>query len=398
MDKKKPGRFAPFLLIVGCALPILLTLIVPFRGQLSVSDAENRSLAQFPALTLEGFLSGDFQRQLEDALGDQYPFGEDLKAGLISLQDRIYQGESKVLHALFPSAAETYTEIANGYYHFGGDESRIVEKAWPKEKYGPAVAERAAFYAEAEAPVYLYFIRNSRAHDFTLSDAENTAVYQAILDAYQPEAAACFSASDYDEYASLFYAADHHWNHVGADRGYREIIRLLLGESEETLPVKEEVSFLVAFNGSYARQSGRMIGDANFTVYTYDVKKAVTRLNGKNGVYGHQALYEKGRYPTDELRNHYAYYYGGDYGEIIIQTRQTEKQNLLIIADSYSNPINGLIASHFNNTHIIDLRYYERDLGTAFDLNAYIRGNEIDLVLLMGDITFYAGMQDGGAE
>lgn len=396
MDKKKPGRLAPLLLLAGCALPILLMLIVPFRGQLSVSDAENRGLAQFPALTLEGFLSGDFQRQLEDALGDQYPFGEELKGGLVSLQDRIYQGESKLLHALFPSTAETYTEIANGYYHFGGDESRIVEKAWTEEKYGPNVAKRAAFYAETEAPVYLYFIRNSRAQDFTLDDAENAAVYQAILDAYQPEAAACFSASDYDEYVTLFYATDHHWNHVGADRGYREIIRLLLGESEETLPVKEEVSFPVAFNGSYARQSGRMTGDASFTVYTYDVKKAITRLNGKNGTYGHQALYEKGRYPTDELRNHYAYYYGGDYGEIIIKTRQAEKQNLLIIADSYSNPINGLIASHFNNTHIIDLRYYERDLGAAFDLNAYIRSNEIDLVLLMGDITFYAGMQDGG--
>ena len=398
MDKKKPGRFAPFLLLAGCALPILLMLIVPFRGQLAVSDAENRSLAQFPALTLEGFLSGDFQQQLEDALGDQYPFGEELKGGLVSLQDKVYQAESSALKALFPSAAMSYTEIASGYYHFGGDESRIVEKAWPEEKYGPAVTARAAFYAEAEAPVYLYFIRNSRAHDFMQGEEENAAVHQAIVDAYQPEAAACFSAADYDEYASLFYATDHHWNHVGADRGYREIIHLLLGENEATIPVKEEVSFPVAFNGSYARQSGRMTGDSSFTVYTYDVKKAITKLNGKNGTYGHQALYEKGRYPTDELRNHYAYYYGGDYGEIIIQTRKAEKQNLLIMADSYSNPINGLIASHFNNTHILDLRYYERDLGVEFDLNAYICDNDIDLVLLMGDITFFAGMQDGGEQ
>ncbi len=398
MENKQPGRWASFLLLAGCALPILLMLIVPFRGQVSISEAENRSLAQFPALTLESFLSGDFQQQLEDALGDQYPFGETLKGSLISLEDRIYQAESRMLHALFPSAAMSYAEIANGYYHFGGDESRIVEKAWLQEKYAPAVSARAAFYAGAEAPVYLYFIRNSRAHDFMQGDGENDAVYQTIVDAYQPAGAACFAAADYDAYASLFYATDHHWNHVGADRGYREIIRLLLGENEETLPVKAEVSFPVRFNGSYARQSGRMLGEDSFTVYTYDVKKAITRLNGKNGTYGHQALYEKGRYPTDELRNHYAYYYGGDYGEIVIQTRRAEKQNLLMMADSYSNPINGLIAAHFNSTHIIDLRYYERDMGKEFDLNAYIRDNDIDLVLLMGDITFFAGMQDGGEE
>lgn len=396
MEQKKSGRIALRLLLAGCALPVLLMLIVPFRGQLAVSDKENRSLAQFPALTLQGFLTGDFQDQLESALGDQYPFGDAIKSGLVALKDAIYKEESKLLHSLFPAAGMSYAEIANGYYHFAGDEGCIVEMPWAQSRYADAVKEQAESFADVTAPTYLYFIRNSRAHDFTKDEAHNAAVYQAICDAYQPDGAACFSAADYEDYTNLFYASDHHWNHRGADRGYREIIALLLGEGEETIPVKEEISFPVAFNGSYARQSGRMTGEDSFTVYTYDVKKAITRLNGKNGTYGHQALYEKGRFPTDELRNHYAYYYGGDYGEIIIQTRKTEKQNLLILADSYSNPINGLIASHFNNTHILDLRYYERDLGAAFDLNAYIAQNEIDMLLLLGDVTFFAGMQDGG--
>ena len=397
MEQKKPG-LAAVLLLVGCALPILLMLIVPFRGQLAVSDAENRTLAHFPVLTLEGFLTGDFQQQLEDAMGDQYPFGEVIKGRLVSTEDAVYQAESRMLHALFPSAAMSYAEIANGYYHFGGDEGRIVEKPWPEEKYAPAVQKQSALYAKLDAPVYLYFIRNSRAHDFMQDDDANDAFFQAIVEAYQPSGAACFSAADYDEYVTLFYAADHHWNHRGADKGYRDIIRLLLGDAEDTVSVKEEVSFPVPFNGSYARQSGRMVGDSSFTVYTYGLKKIITRLNGKNGTYGHQSLYEKGRYPTDELRNHYAYYYGGDYGEIVLDTRQAEKENLLIVADSYSNPINSLIASHFGCTHILDLRYYERDMGTALDLNAYIQQNGISRVLLLGDITFFAGMQDGGEE
>ena len=394
----KRSRLALVLLLAGCALPILLMLIVPFRGQLSVSEAENRTLAQFPALTLEGFLTGEFQQQLEDALGDQYPFGENIKAGLIGAEDALYQAESKALHALFPAAAMSYAEIANGYYHFGGDESRIVEKSWPEEKYAAALQQQSSLYADLGAPVYLYFVRNSRAHDFMQDAAANDAVYQAIVKAYQPVASACFAAADYDEYATFFYATDHHWNHRGADKGYRDIIRLMLGEDEATVPVQEEVSFPVPFNGSYARQSGRMMGDSAFTVYTYDLKKIITRLNGKNGTYGHQSLYEKGRYPTDELRNHYAYYYGGDYGEIVLDTRQTDKENLLIVADSYSNPINNLIASHFGRTHILDLRYYERDMGKPLDLKAYIQENDISRVLLLGDITFFAGMQDGGEE
>lgn len=391
--KKREGH--RLLLLVGCALPVLLMLVIPFRGQLSVSDAENRSLSQFPRFTLQGFLSGDFQQQLEDALGDQYPFGETIKGEIISLQDQIYAGESRLLKQLFPSSALSYTEIAKGYYHFAGDENRIVEKAWLPEVYEPAIQRQAALYAPVQLPTYVYFIRNSRAHDF-LQPAASNAVFDAICAAYQPEGAACLHVADYEAYSQLFYLSDHHWNHRGADQGYRDVIQMLLGEGETTLPVKEEISFPVPFHGSYARQSGRMVGDDAFTVYTYDMKRLITRLNGKNGTYGHQALYEKGRYPTDELRNHYAYYYGGDYGEIVIQTRQQEKQNLLILADSYSNPINALIASHFNNTHILDLRYYERDMGKPLDLNQYIQENAIDLMLLLGDITFFAGMQDGG--
>ncbi len=396
MEPKKPSRLSHALLLMGCALPILLMLLIPLRGQLSVSDAENRTLAQFPQLTLAGFISTDFQNQLEDALGDQYPFGEALKGGVIAAQDAVYQQESALLRTLFPASALQYTEIANGYYHFGGDESRIVEKPWAESEYADAVVSQAHAFADLGVPVSLYFIRNSRAHDFANPDANDA--YAAVRAAYSYAASACFEAADYDAYASLFYASDHHWNHLGADKGYRDIICLLLGESETTVPVKEELSFPVPFNGSYARQSGRTIGDSQFTVYTYDIKKTITRLNGKNGTYGHQALYEKGRYPDDALRNHYAYYYGGDYGEIIFQTRQADKTNLLILADSYSNPVNALIATHFNNTHILDLRYYERDMGQPLDLKAYIEQNDIHQVLLLGDITFFAGKQDGGTE
>lgn len=121
--------------------------------------------------------------------------------------------------------------------------------AWPEEKYASPIQAQAVRFQNLEVPVYLYFIRNSRSHDFMKDDAQNNAAYQAILDAYQPRQAACFSASDYEEYGTLFYATDHHWNHRGADQGYRDIIRLLLGEEEETLPVKEEIMMIPACIG-----------------------------------------------------------------------------------------------------------------------------------------------------
>ena len=84
----------------------------------------------------------------------------------------------------------------------------------------------------------------------------------------------------------------------------------------------------------------------------------------------------------------YAGFYGSDYGEVIYDFHN-KKDNLLIFSNSYSNPINELIASSFNKTYIIDLRAYELDLGKTFDIDSYIKENKIDKILFLGDYNFY---------
>ena len=152
----------------------------------------------------------------------------------------------------------------------------------------------------------------------------------------------------------------------------------------------------VPFPEYFFRRSscGNATADELFRAYSYPLPKMKTVLNGKNGQYGHRSVYEKDRYPTDELRNHYAYYYGGDYGEILIDNGSSRGRNLLLIADSYSNPINLLLASHFDRTCVIDLRYYEKDTGKPFDISGCISENRITDVLLLGDIAFFADAQE----
>ena len=73
---------------------------------------------------------------------------------------------------------------------------------------------------------------------------------------------------------------------------------------------------------------------------------------------------------------------------------------LLLVASSYSNPINGLLASHFDRTYVIDPRYYAEWAGKEFDLEAYAAEKEITDLLLLGDIDFFlkdlAGEAEGG--
>ena len=73
-------------------------------------------------------------------------------------------------------------------------------------------------------------------------------------------------------------------------------------------------------------------------------------------------------------------------------------RNLLLIADSYSNPINLLLASHYDQTYIIDLRYYEKDTGIPFDVNRYIADHDVDTMLMLGDIALFADAQEKEAD
>lgn len=394
----KQHRTAYIVLIAGCALPVLLLLGVFFRGEKDISLNENRALAHFPAFSLSSFLSGDYQQGLESALGDQYPWGEEIKAAVLDAQNAVSGKEGQALTALFPAAAKTYAEITPGYYHFAGDAHRIVEKPWDlKDQTGIELLSQQ-FNGVENVKKYVYFIRNSRSQDFTKRDEENNAAYDTVRALYRADGYACFSAADYEEFCRLFYQTDHHWNHRGADRGYREILALLGISPEEAAGADREWIFDVVFNGSYARQTKALCADEKFTVYSYPAFKPKITLSGKKGQYGHASLYEKDRFPTDELRNHYAYYYGGDYGEILIDNGHATGRNLLLIADSYSNPLNLLLSRHFDQTCIIDLRYYKQDMGRDFDWQAYAAAHDIDTLLMLGDCALYFGAQGEGAE
>ena len=105
-------------------------------------------------------------------------------------------------------------------------------------------------------------------------------------------------------------------------------------------------------------------------------------------------------YSDEPLTNHYANCYGGEYGEIVYDTGSSGKGILLLVASSYSNPINGLLASHFDRTYVIDPRYYAEWAGKELDLEAYAAEKEITDLLLLGDIDFFlkdlAGEAEGG--
>lgn len=237
---------------------------------------------------------------------------------------------------------------------------------------------------------YVYLSTSSRSVDF--DDLSATPPLYSLIQEYYPNSKTdLLPLHSIEEYSSYYYKTDHHWNYRGSYKGYQQIIRMMLGEEEALLEPVETVEFPVHFNGSLNSLLKRNTSDENFTVYRFDYPEMTVRINGKKKTaYGKQAAYFSGKYSTRNLMaNHYGEFYGGDQGLVQFTTGDESKENILVFAGSFSNAVNMLIASHFNNTYFVDMRHYKEDMGEKFNLTRSIKEWGISKVLLLGDGYFF---------
>lgn len=390
MRRRNAGTVALF------ALTVAVALFFVFTDRNTVSELENRTLTGFPRFTFETFLSGDFQDQLEDALGDHMPFSGEVRGAVRGADAGVLRFLQGMIYRAAPELRNNYTQIAEGYYSYAGDAHRIVEKPAPVTEL-PEGLKAFAEKTERLTGVrrFLYWIDNSRSVSF--DDPEISVGREEVFALFPGAARDAFAFDGYAEFCQWFYQTDHHWNREGSYRGYTEILRMLRPE-ETPVSVGEEITVPVIFNGSYARQTSLLCADEYFGIYRFDLPKTAVTMNGKRGVYGRTDAYIKGRYASEPLTNHYSGCYGGEYGEIVYDNGTSGRGVLLLVASSYSNPINGLLASHFDRTYVIDPRYYAEWAGETFDPEYYAREHDVTDFLLLGDIEFFMKDLSGAAE
>lgn len=394
----KGKRAAQWVLIALFAVPVLLAAGIVLRGQRDESVAENRKLARFPAFTLAGFGDGSFQESLEAALGDQLLLSGPVKEGVQDARNAVAGLQRGLLYGIAPSLKGNYIPIRDGYCHYAGETNRIVELPRDYAEEQPHLERLAAsFRGIPGVRLCLYFIENSRVVNFDRPGAEDAPLARTV-EAFQPDAWDVFRVPDWAAYKRYFYQTDHHWNQDGAYLGYQAVNRLLHPEDWEALlltptetvtPVDKD-GRPVVFQGSYAGQTHLTCADEPFTVQRFKVPKHQTYIKGKRDSYGNRSFYERGKkIPSEPLRNHYAQCFGGDYALVEYVFSQPDRGNLLLVASSYSNPINELIAAGYDHTWVVDLRYWEAWAGAPFDPAAFCAEHDVKDVLLLGDVNLF---------
>lgn len=382
-------RKRAFIFVILFLSPLLFVTNLLINGQVLRNHAENRVTSTFNYLLEYDFMSQQFQQNLESALLDQFPGSENLKVEYKKAVAKVENAFRK--NVLNISCATERYEVRDGIYNLFCDDYLVWSSSSKErmERISTSFVEMLNNH-KIDAEMYAYFINDSKTFD-DHEKKENKEIYNTFkqsLSSYDVSTDE-LEINSLEDFKHYFYKTDHHWNLYGSYQGYQDVIELLLGNEELIKPIRQ-VNFNLNYCGSFCRMIGYYDYTDLFSIYEFKYPELEIFINGESGKYGLEKEYIEA-WQLEKNSNFYGGVYGGNYGELTMHNKNGEgKENLLVFATSFINPINKLIANHFNSVYVIDLRHYENDFGKKFDIENYIEEHSIDKVLFLGDLDFYS--------
>jgi len=374
------------MLVIIFLIVISTGLFTLFKEQYDMSILENRTLVKIPAFTVKSYINKEYQSLLEDSLSDQYMFSNYIKNNINEFSYFLDFSQipknicSKKYVAIYGNESYKFYNFNCGDYIVMKQPQTINEK---EIKGRIQTYNKINNYIDA----YYYFISMPKIFNFEENEYNYGILELLKKELKNAKGFETFEYKNYDEYTKFFYKTDHHWNYKGSYIGYKDIISMIAPKEKIIKPQQEIVFNDFVFYGSRSRISQIYDFADTFVVYKFKYPKMEIINNVVSSKYGEEDNYFNNIYPKGKTVNHYAFY-GNDAAEVIFNTEYNNKDNILIFGDSMSNPTNKLIASHFNRTHVIDLRHYETVFGTKFDIKKYIEENKIDKVLFIIDFDY----------
>lgn len=353
------GRFltAFFCLFLGGLLA--WHVFLPDRAR---SETENRALAQRPAFSWAALADGSFTADVEDYFADQFP----LRDSWTGLKARAEQLLGK--------------REFNGVYLCG--DTLIAKVDPPPENLGERNLAHVARLAErTESPVYLGLIpsaaeiwREKLPAGAESWDQPAFIAQGAALEGVKP--VDLLGALSVHAGEDIFYRTDHHWTTLGAYYGYAALMEAL-GRGAET-PDRGDFSpetLSDEFDGTLYSQSGVhwLLPDA---MEAWVKEDGLSVTSWRSGAPEEAPLYDRSFL---ERKDKYAAFLGGNQPLCVIRN-ETGTGRLLLIRDSYADALAPFLALHFQEVHLLDLRYYR---GSAA---AYAAENGVDNIVVLQSV------------
>lgn len=376
------------LIIAFAAIIFSVGIISIWNPDRESSDFENRTLAQMPEITKDTLLSGQFMRDFEAYFADQlYGRDEIIEAytrqefilGKAIVNNIVVAGDDWLFNQ--PLTEDLYGEIDESLANL--EELMEPFKGTDVEFFFGAVPNKLNMLGE----LYPHFIETEQTleqrkyfMDRLPEGMEGIDLYRYYKESYSLE-----------ELKSMYFKTDHHWNIQGAFIGYQKIIEALSEQSSQFTgkPIDQKSVELVCRDnavvlGSHNRQLYGLSNSADDQACYYEpffdaehVSVQARSLWNFDTIFTDIGqIYGTGM-KKDEV--HYSDIFTWDLPEIIFENQNSDNDlHLLILKDSYGNPIQPFFSQHFEKTSILDIRHYQ-----AMPIADYIEENNVDIVLFL---------------
>jgi hypothetical protein len=322
----------------------LINVILPDR---LFSEHENRYLQEWPRPSLQRVLTGEFGRDFDAWIQDQFPWrdgwvtAKTLTEQLLGRRDngRVYFGSDGRLFAI-----ETEPDRAQLAQNLGALRALVRRLAESNPDFKaicltvPSAAAVLTDLLPPHAPVpdaaaLLDLIREHLGEDARIPDM------LSVMSQVGPAG---------------YYRTDHHWTTGGAYAGYRA-----WAEAAGFTPLDRAVFQISAVSQSFTGTTwsrAHVLGLEPDTIEAWVTdRQANLDIRINNGQEIRDSLYQP-QYLA--RKDQYAYFLGGNYAVIDIITGHAGGRSLLIIKDSYANALIPFLVEHFDRILIIDPRHF----------------------------------------
>lgn len=359
-NKLISGIFISFIVGIGA-----LNLLVEDK---TFSEEENRMLSQVPKLTIESFLSGDFTSDFEKYVNDQFVQKADWLQIKASSEQLLLKKEMNDIYL--------------------GDDGFLLEKFKKPEQSFVRNLEYMNYFAEKAEDVQTYFLLAPTSVEIfkeKLPPYAPNYSQEKVFDSTKHKLASSIHFIDsYEELMkrkkeNIYFRTDHHWTMRGAYYAYKATAEAM-GFQPYSLDDFTSKTVSRDFYGTfYSQVHVKNTKADNIEVFLpkFDVDYQV-KYEDKTTT---TSLYE---WSYLDKKDQYSLFLNGNHSLIQINTSVKNDRKLLVIKDSYAHSLVPFLANHFEEIHVIDLRYFHSNVYT------YIEEQNIDEALFMYNISTFS--------
>lgn len=346
-------------LLLFAVLLVGFSIVNWFWPKRTLSELENRKLAQMPKFEWSAFLNGQWPKAFTSYVQDQVA-GRDGWIDLQSAVNTLVFQQVEQSNILLGSDGRLFTKlfsVPDGGTQFQKNTNAVAEFAarHPGKVTFLLAPSASVIYAD-ELPFAAPMIDENTMLDEAFSTVGQSAAVVDLRDLY---------SSLRDE--PLYFKTDHHWTTNGAYRAYEQFCTLR-GLTPFDRDVHEAVT-VEDFYGTHYSAARPWNGKPDNIVY-YPLPNTMTIYEvGAEGQY--TPLKTENLINTDKFdtRDKYAAFLDGNNGYSVVEGNGTG--SILVVKDSYANSFVPYLTANYAKIGVIDYRAFKYGLDSVMQTEGY---------------------------